>query len=121
MQLALYDHVDDPEPSRLITLDPRRHRTYHYWHAFVPGLGAGQVYGFRAQGPFDPSRGLRFDPTKMLLDPYGRAVAIPSHTTERPRLAPSPTIATPSRAWSSTPGHTTGKVTSRSNVRSPRR
>jgi isoamylase len=44
---------------------------------FVPGIGPGQVYAYRADGPFDPARGLRFDPTKMLLDPYGRAVVVP--------------------------------------------
>jgi glycogen operon protein len=78
VQVALYDHVDDAQPRRLITLDPRRDRTYHYWHAFVPGLGSGQLYAFRADGPLEPSRGQRFDHTKTLLDPYGRAVAVPS-------------------------------------------
>jgi isoamylase len=43
------------------------------WHGFVPDLGAGQRYGFRAHGPYDPARGLRFDPDKLLLDPYARA------------------------------------------------
>ena len=78
VQVALYDHVEDSEPCELITLDPRRHRTYHYWHVFVPGLRPGQLYAFRADGPFDPSRGQRFDRTKTLLDPYGRAVAVPN-------------------------------------------
>ncbi|MDH3299623.1 MAG: glycogen debranching protein GlgX [Acidimicrobiia bacterium] len=78
VQLALYDGVGDPEPRQLISLDPSRHRTYHYWHVFVPGLGPGQLYAFRAHGSFDPARGHRFDPTKTLLDPYGRAVAVPS-------------------------------------------
>jgi glycogen operon protein len=61
----------------VIEIDPRVNRTYHYWHLFVPGLRSGQVYGFRAFGPFAPDRGLRFDPSKVLLDPYGRAVAVP--------------------------------------------
>ncbi len=43
------------------------------WHVFVPGVGAGQRYGFRAHGPFDPSRGLRTNAAKLLLDPYARA------------------------------------------------
>jgi isoamylase len=43
------------------------------WHGFVPGVGPGQAYGYRAAGPYDPSRGLRFNQAKLLLDPYGRA------------------------------------------------
>jgi isoamylase len=68
---------EDALPSRVIPLDPSANRTYHYWHVFVPGLQAGQLYGYRAHGPFDPSRGLRFDASKVLLDPYGRGVATP--------------------------------------------
>ncbi len=45
------------------------------WHGFIPGVGAGQRYGFRVDGPFDPARGLRFDPTRLLVDPYARAIA----------------------------------------------
>lgn len=77
VELLLFDHVDDRKPAAAIPLDPWRNRTYHYWHAFVPGLLAGQLYGYRAHGPFEPQRGLRFDPQKVLLDPYGRAVAVP--------------------------------------------
>lgn len=44
------------------------------WHAFVPGVEAGTPYGFRATGPWDPSRGLRCNPAKLLLDPYARAI-----------------------------------------------
>jgi isoamylase len=77
IELLLFDGACDVEPARVIRLDAARHRTYHYWHAFVPGLGAGQVYAYRAVGPFDPARGLRFDPAKVLLDPYGRAVVVP--------------------------------------------
>ena len=43
----------------------------------MPGIGPGQVYAFRASGPFSPEHGLRFDPDKVLLDPYGRAVLVP--------------------------------------------
>ena len=77
IELLLFDGARDAEPARVIRLDAPRHRTYHCWHAFVPGLGAGQVYAYRAVGPFDPVRGLRFDPAKVLLDPYGRAVVVP--------------------------------------------
>jgi isoamylase len=43
------------------------------WHGFVPGIGAGQAYGYRAAGRYDPGSGLRFNPAKLLLDPYARA------------------------------------------------
>ena len=66
-----------PLLSRVIDLDPYVNRTYHYWHVFVPGVAAGQVYGYRIAGPFDPANGLRFDPRKVLLDPYGKCVAVP--------------------------------------------
>ena len=45
------------------------------WHGFVPGIGPGQPYGFRTTGPYDPSRGLRCNPAKLLLDPYAKAIA----------------------------------------------
>jgi len=45
------------------------------WHAFVPGAGAGQAYGYRAAGPYDPAHGVRCNPAKLLLDPYARAVS----------------------------------------------
>jgi glycogen operon protein len=61
----------------VIPLEAPTHRTYHYWHVFVPGVAPGQVYAYRAHGPFVPRRGLRFDPDKILLDPYGLAVAVP--------------------------------------------
>ena len=77
VDLLLFDKVDDAKPASVISLDPRINKTYHYWHVFVPGLEAGQLYGFRVTGPFEPGRGLRFDPDKVLLDPYGLAVAVP--------------------------------------------
>ena len=77
LELLLFDGAGDAEPARVIRLEAPAHRTYHYWHAFVPGLRPGQVYAYRAVGPFDPARGLRFDPAKVLLDPYGRAVVVP--------------------------------------------
>jgi isoamylase len=77
LELLLFDGAGDAEPARVLRLEAPAHRTYHYWHAFVPGLRPGQVYGYRAMGPFDPARGLRFDPVKVLLDPYARAVIVP--------------------------------------------
>lgn len=45
----------------------------YVWHAYLPGIGPGQRYGFRVHGPYDPARGQRCDPSKLLLDPYGKA------------------------------------------------
>src|SRR5262245_14882593 len=81
MDLLFFDRVDDRQPSHTIRFNPGVNRTYHYWHLFVPGVGSGQIYGFRAQGPFDPSQGMRFDSSKVLLDPYGRGVVIPAQYT----------------------------------------
>jgi len=78
VELLLFERADDPRASRTIRLDPVANRTYHYWHVFVPGVRPGQIYGYRVEGPFDPAAGMRFDPTKVLLDPYGRATAIPT-------------------------------------------
>ena len=86
IDLLFFDQADDVRPSRVIPIDPLENRTYHYWHVFVPGVEAGQIYGFRAYGPFEPAQGLRFDPSKLLLDPYGRAVTVPkdySHEAAR--------------------------------------
>jgi len=77
VELLLFDAVDASAPSRTLVLDPRANRTYHYWHAFVPGVRSGQLYGYRVHGPQAPERGLRFDPAKTLLDPYGRGVVVP--------------------------------------------
>ncbi len=77
VDILLFDRVDDARPSRVVPVDPRDGRSYHYWHAFVPRLGAGQIYALRVHGPWDPASGHRFDSTKVLLDPYGRAVAVP--------------------------------------------
>jgi glycogen operon protein len=77
MEILLFADAEDAEPSEIVALDPRRHRTHHYWHAFLYGIGEGQLYGYRCHGPREPSRGLRFDGEKLLLDPYARAVSIP--------------------------------------------
>ena len=78
IELLFFDHQDDASPSRIVALDPDINRTYHYWHVFVPGLKAGQIYGYRIHGPYEPERGLWFDPCKVLLDPYSRSVVIPN-------------------------------------------
>jgi glycogen operon protein len=77
VELLFFDREDDAHPSRAVPIDPATGRTYHYWHVFVPGVQPGQLYGYRVQGPSAPEHGLRFDPAKILLDPYGRGVAVP--------------------------------------------
>ena len=63
VELLLFDRADDgATPSRVIALDPARHRTYHYWHAFVPGLRPGQIYAIASMGRSTRRTGVRFDP-----------------------------------------------------------
>jgi len=78
VDLLLFDRDDDSRPALVIPIDSASNRTYHYWHVFVPGVKPGQLYGYRVHGPHDPANGLRFDPAKVLLDPYGRGVAVPA-------------------------------------------
>jgi isoamylase len=103
-QLLLFDDIDAPRPSRVIDLDPRRNRTYHYWHVFVPGVAAGQIYAYRVSGPFDPERGLRFDPGKVLLDPYGKCVARPRSRSRETAGRPGDNAATALRSVVVDPG-----------------
>lgn len=54
-------------------MDLRQH-TYGIWHGVLSGVGAGQRYGVRADGPWSPREGLRFNPHKLLLDPWARRI-----------------------------------------------
>jgi isoamylase len=94
VQLLLFDHLDDAGPSQVIDLDPLHNRTYHYWHAFVPDVSAGQLYGYRVNGPLDPANGLRFDPDKLLLDPYGKCVAQPAARSREAARGPGDNTST---------------------------
>jgi isoamylase len=94
VELLLFDRADDAKAARTIRLDVAGNRTYHYWHAFAPGVAAGQIYGYRVEGPAEPSAGLRFDPAKVLLDPYGRAVAVPERYDREAASAAGDTTAT---------------------------
>jgi glycogen operon protein len=53
---------------------PVTHQTAFVWHAYLPGIGPGQRYGYRVHGPYEPARGLRFNPNVVLLDPYAKAL-----------------------------------------------
>jgi glycogen operon protein len=79
VELLFFNRQDDPEPARIIPFDPVANLTYHYWNVFVPGVQPGQLYGYRVRGPFDPTNGMRFDSSKVVLDPYGRGVVVPGN------------------------------------------
>jgi isoamylase len=81
IELLFFDGEEDARPSRVITIDATTQRTDHYWHVFVPGVKPGQLYGYRVEGRFDPAIGMRFDPSKILLDPYGLGVRVPKNYT----------------------------------------
>lgn len=93
IELLLFDAMHDP-PSQVITFDTVHHRTYHYWHAFVTSLRPGQIYGYRVYGPSSHRTGLRFDPQKVLLDPYGREVLAPRDYSRETARHSGDTVAT---------------------------
>ena len=72
VELCLFDSPDATVETHRIALPEQ---TAYVWHGYFPDLKPGQVYGFRVHGPNDPARGHRFNPNKVLLDPYVRAVA----------------------------------------------
>lgn len=75
MRVLLYDKVSDREPVEIIDFDPELNRWGDVWSIFVPGMKAGQLYHFQADGPFDPDRGYRFNAKARLIDPYAKALA----------------------------------------------
>jgi isoamylase len=79
VELLFFDRVDGATPQRVIPLDASTNRTGHYWHVCVQNVKPGQIYAYRVHGPFDPSSGMRFDSSKILLDPYGRGVVVPQN------------------------------------------
>jgi len=79
VELLFFDQKNDPQPSKVFQMDRNRNRTFYYWHAYVPGITAGQIYAYRVQGPYKPTKGHRFDGDKILLDPYGMAVVVPKN------------------------------------------
>jgi glycogen operon protein len=75
--LELYDDETDAAPSHRFALRPDRHRTGDIWHIWVDDVGPGQLYGYRVDGPYAPAEGHRFNPHRLLIDPYATAVAPP--------------------------------------------
>ncbi len=72
VELCLFD---GPGASREATRLTLPERTEDIWHGYVPSLGPGQLYGYRAYGPYNPGQGHRFNPYKLLLDPYAKALS----------------------------------------------
>ncbi len=68
VELCLFD--EDDNETRIEV----RERTAYNWHCYLPGVGPGQRYGYRVYGPYDPDEGHRFNPAKLLIDPYGKAI-----------------------------------------------
>ena len=87
IELLFFDREDNTRPARVIGFDRKANLTGHYWHVFVPGVQPGQLYGYRVHGPYDPPNGLRFDSSKVVLDPYSRGVVVPRIIALRPRAA----------------------------------
>jgi len=72
VELCLFENIEATEENIRI---PVTEHTDQVWHVFLPDVRPGQVYGFRVSGPYDPERGLRFNSSKLLLDPYAKAIA----------------------------------------------
>src|SRR5262245_35922845 len=82
MRLLLYDRPTDSDPTEVIAFDRETDRWGDVWSAFVPSIGAGQLYHVQADGPHDPQRGQWFNPKARLIDPWARALAgdfLPAH------------------------------------------
>jgi glycogen operon protein len=74
VELCLFE---GPEAARAHVRIPVTNVTDQVWHVYIPGLRPGQLYGYRVYGPYDPQRGLRFNPHKLLIDPYAKAISGP--------------------------------------------
>lgn len=72
VELCLFDSTDSEIESHRIALPEKTHQV---WHGFLPDLGLGQIYGYRVHGPNESQSGHRFNPNKVLLDPYARQIA----------------------------------------------
>src|SRR5437870_7726046 len=71
VELCLFESIESPHETIRITLPDR---TDQVWHGYLPDVRPGQLYGYRVHGPYEPERGHRFNPSKLVLDPYAKAV-----------------------------------------------
>jgi isoamylase len=76
VRLDFFDHPGDSVPARTILLDSTRNKTGDIWHLWLEGIHPGQLYGFRLAGPYAPHEGHRFNPDKLVVDPYATAIAL---------------------------------------------
>jgi glycogen operon protein len=72
MELCLFESPDSKNEEQRIRIKEVSH---HVWHAYIPGLAPGQLYGYRAHGTYDPLNGYRYNPNKLLIDPYAKAIS----------------------------------------------
>ena len=72
VELCLFDQLDQTKESHRIRLVER---TDQVWHAYLPEVRPGQMYGYRIHGPYEPTSGHRFNPSKLLIDPYAKALS----------------------------------------------
>jgi isoamylase len=72
VELCLFENLDSETEYLKIKLKERDH---HIWHIYVTDLKPGQLYGYRVSGPYEPAEGNRFNPNKLLLDPYAKAIS----------------------------------------------
>src|SRR5688572_26229090 len=72
VELCLFSSQEDEVEKSCITLPER---TSSIWHGYLPGIKPGQLYGYRVQGPYEPGNGHRFNASKLLMDPYAKAIA----------------------------------------------
>ncbi len=75
VRLEFFDHPEDAAPARVIDLDSAHNRTGDVWHVWVKGIGLGQFYAYRVDGPYEPSEGHRFNFNRLLLDPFATAIS----------------------------------------------
>lgn len=72
VKLLLFEEHDDAHPFLELELDPIQNMTFNFWHIFIEGINAGTHYAYRVDGPRDTSAGHRYNPSKVLIDPYSK-------------------------------------------------
>ena len=74
VELCLFDQPLRAKETYVILI---RERTHSIWHVYLPDVRPGQLYGYRVHGPYAPEKGQRFNPAKLLIDPYAKAITGP--------------------------------------------